>query len=44
MGAQKGCYFVLVNRVNRETLRFLGQEVDNKTSNQLIRLMVYLGI
>lgn len=41
---QKGCNFVLINRLYRERLLFLGQEVDSEISNQLIGLMVYLSI
>nr|YP_009490975.1 ATP-dependent Clp protease proteolytic subunit [Dysosma aurantiocaulis]AWH99244.1 ATP-dependent Clp protease proteolytic subunit [Dysosma aurantiocaulis] len=35
---------VLINRLYRERLLFLGQEVDSEISNQLIGLMVYLSI
>nr|UEN66918.1 clp protease proteolytic subunit [Sophora albescens]UEN67169.1 clp protease proteolytic subunit [Sophora moorcroftiana] len=34
----------LINRLYRERLLFLGQEVDSEISNQLIGLMVYLSI
>nr|YP_009383902.1 clp protease proteolytic subunit [Morella rubra]YP_009917858.1 ClpP [Morella salicifolia]YP_009934792.1 clp protease proteolytic subunit [Morella cerifera]ARS44204.1 clp protease proteolytic subunit [Morella rubra]ARS44287.1 clp protease proteolytic subunit [Morella rubra]ARS44370.1 clp protease proteolytic subunit [Morella rubra]QLM01892.1 ClpP [Morella salicifolia]QNR95423.1 clp protease proteolytic subunit [Morella cerifera] len=36
--------WVDINRLYRERLLFLGQEVDNEVSNQLIGLMVYLSI
>lgn len=36
--------FVLINRLYRERLLFLGQEVDSEISNQLVGLMVYLSI
>nr|YP_009738226.1 ATP-dependent Clp protease proteolytic subunit [Siraitia siamensis]QIB71619.1 ATP-dependent Clp protease proteolytic subunit [Siraitia siamensis] len=36
--------WVDVNRLYRERLLFLGQEVDSEISNQLIGLMVYLSI
>nr|YP_011026628.1 Clp protease proteolytic subunit [Lenophyllum guttatum]YP_011026713.1 Clp protease proteolytic subunit [Monanthes polyphylla]YP_011027648.1 Clp protease proteolytic subunit [Sempervivum arachnoideum]QHH23907.1 clp protease proteolytic subunit [Rosularia alpestris]UTM09552.1 clp protease proteolytic subunit [Monanthes anagensis]UTM09637.1 clp protease proteolytic subunit [Monanthes brachycaulos]UTM09722.1 clp protease proteolytic subunit [Monanthes muralis]UTM09807.1 clp protease proteolyt len=36
--------WVDINRLYRERLLFLGQEVDNELSNQLIGLMVYLTI
>lgn len=35
---------ILINRLYRERLLFLGQEVDSEISNQLIGLMVYLSI
>ena len=35
---------ILINRLYRERLLFLGQEVDSEISNQLISLMVYLSI
>lgn len=37
-------YIVLINRLYRERLLFLGQGVDSEISNQLISLMVYLSI
>lgn len=40
----KGYSFALLNRLYRERLLFLGQEVDSEISNQLIGLMVYLSI
>lgn len=40
----KGTNFVLINRLYRERLLFLGQEVDSEISNQLVGLMVYLSI
>jgi ATP-dependent Clp endopeptidase proteolytic subunit ClpP len=40
----KGYNFVLINRLYRERLLFLGQEVDSEISNQIVGLMVYLGI
>nr|YP_009129718.1 Clp protease proteolytic subunit [Masdevallia picturata]AID52074.1 Clp protease proteolytic subunit [Masdevallia picturata] len=36
--------WVDVNRLHRERLLFLGQEVDNEIANQLVGLMVYLSI
>lgn len=42
--ATKGYNFILINRLYRERLLFLGQEVDSEISNQLIGLMVYLSI
>nr|QHH24077.1 clp protease proteolytic subunit [Umbilicus rupestris] len=36
--------WVDINRLYRERLLFLGQEVDNELANQLIGLMVYLTI
>nr|YP_011004075.1 ATP-dependent Clp protease proteolytic subunit [Crassula deltoidea]WPS93253.1 ATP-dependent Clp protease proteolytic subunit [Crassula deltoidea] len=36
--------WVDINRLYRERLLFLGQEVDNEVSNQLIGLLVYLTI
>nr|ARD01940.1 clp protease proteolytic subunit [Debregeasia saeneb] len=36
--------WVDVNRLYRERLLFLGQEVDDEISNQLIGLMIYLSI
>ena len=41
---RKGSNFTLINRLYRERLLFLGQEVDSEISNQLIGLMVYLSI
>ena len=41
---RKGYNFILINRLYRERLLFLGQEVDGEVSNQLIGLMVYLSI
>ncbi|TLX69204.1 ATP-dependent Clp protease proteolytic subunit [Labilibacter sediminis] len=40
----KGYNLTLINRLYRERLLFLGQEVDSEISNQLIGLMVYLSI
>lgn len=39
-----GDNFILINRLYRERLLFLGQGVDSEISNQLIGLMVYLSI
>nr|YP_010290799.1 clp protease proteolytic subunit [Eriocaulon cinereum]YP_010473702.1 clp protease proteolytic subunit [Eriocaulon sp. LE23]ULQ65531.1 clp protease proteolytic subunit [Eriocaulon cinereum]UVH67405.1 clp protease proteolytic subunit [Eriocaulon cinereum]UVH67490.1 clp protease proteolytic subunit [Eriocaulon sp. LE23] len=36
--------WVDINRLYRERLLFLGQEVDNEISNQLVGLMVYLSL
>ncbi|KAF1896141.1 hypothetical protein Lal_00042750 [Lupinus albus] len=35
---------MIINRLYRERLLFLGQEVDSEISNQLIGLMVHLSI
>lgn len=35
---------ILINRLYRERLLFLGQEVENEISNQIVGLMVYLSI
>ncbi|YP_001122831.1 ATP-dependent Clp protease proteolytic subunit (chloroplast) [Phaseolus vulgaris] len=35
---------ILINRLYRERLLFLGQDVDSEISNQLISLMIYLSI
>ena len=40
----KGYNLTLINRLYRERLLFLGQEVDSEISNQLIGLMVFLSI
>lgn len=34
---------ILINRLYRERLLFLGQDIDSEISNQLIGLMVYLS-
>nr|QWK46937.1 clp protease proteolytic subunit [Ampelocera longissima] len=36
--------WVDINRLYRERLLFLGQEVDSEISNQLISLMIYLSV
>lgn len=41
--APKGYNFILINRLYRERLLFLGQVVDGEISNQLIGLMLYLS-
>nr|YP_009449815.1 clp protease proteolytic subunit [Tacca leontopetaloides]ANA91343.1 clp protease proteolytic subunit [Tacca leontopetaloides]UYP38854.1 clp protease proteolytic subunit [Tacca leontopetaloides] len=41
---EEDAVWVDVNRLYRERLLFLGQEVDNEVSNQLVGLMVYLSI
>nr|YP_009537393.1 ATP-dependent Clp protease proteolytic subunit [Dioscorea preussii]AYM33490.1 ATP-dependent Clp protease proteolytic subunit [Dioscorea preussii] len=41
---EEDAIWVDVNRLHRERLLFLGQEVDNEVSNQLVGLMVYLSI
>nr|YP_010021393.1 ATP-dependent Clp protease proteolytic subunit [Talipariti tiliaceum]QOL10233.1 ATP-dependent Clp protease proteolytic subunit [Talipariti tiliaceum] len=41
---EEDAVWVDVNRLYRERLLFLGQEVDSEISNQLIGLMVYLSI
>ena len=40
----EGYNFILINRLYRERLLFLGQGVDSEISNQLIGLMIYLSI
>ncbi|KAF5802338.1 putative endopeptidase Clp [Helianthus annuus] len=40
----KGYNLTLINRLYREILLFLGQEVDSEIPNQLIGLMIYLSI
>nr|YP_010046491.1 clp protease proteolytic subunit [Lablab purpureus]QPJ78242.1 clp protease proteolytic subunit [Lablab purpureus] len=35
---------ILINRLYRERLLFLGQDVDSEISNQLISIMIYLSI
>lgn len=40
----EGYNFILINRLYRERLLFLGQEVESEISNQLIGLMIYLSI
>lgn len=42
--APKGYNFILINRLYRDRLFFLGQEIDTDISNQLISLMIYLSI
>lgn len=42
--APKGYCFILINRLYRERLLFLGQMVESDISNQLIGIMVYLSI
>ncbi|RZC45470.1 hypothetical protein C5167_038443 [Papaver somniferum] len=39
-----GYNFVLINRLHRERILFLGQQVDNEIANQLMGLMIYLTI
>nr|YP_009724724.1 ClpP [Disporum sessile]QGQ61766.1 ClpP [Disporum sessile] len=41
---EEDAIWVDVNRLYRERLLFLGQEVDSEISNQLVGLMVYLSI
>uniref|UniRef100_UPI0030FE6523 clp protease proteolytic subunit n=1 Tax=Scorzonera humilis TaxID=268097 RepID=UPI0030FE6523 len=40
----KGYNLTLINRLYRERLLFLGQEVDSEITNQLIGVMIYLSI
>lgn len=40
----KGYNFVLINRLHRERILFLGQQVDSEIANQLMGLMIYLTI
>nr|ANQ38699.1 ATP-dependent Clp protease proteolytic subunit [Cynomorium coccineum] len=41
---EEDALWVDVNRLYRERLLFLGQEIDSEISNQLIGLMIYLSI
>nr|YP_009709736.1 ATP-dependent Clp protease proteolytic subunit [Spathiphyllum cannifolium]QEX95602.1 ATP-dependent Clp protease proteolytic subunit [Spathiphyllum cannifolium] len=43
-GEEDAVWVDLINRLYRERLLFLGQEVDSEISNQLVGLMVYLSI
>nr|YP_009870061.1 clp protease proteolytic subunit [Bonnetia paniculata]QKJ82002.1 clp protease proteolytic subunit [Bonnetia paniculata] len=43
-GEEDSTWVDLYNRLYRERLLFLGQDVDSEISNQLIGLMVYLSI
>nr|YP_010178853.1 clp protease proteolytic subunit [Paphiopedilum violascens]YP_010481755.1 Clp protease proteolytic subunit [Paphiopedilum appletonianum]YP_010597187.1 Clp protease proteolytic subunit [Paphiopedilum acmodontum]YP_010602382.1 Clp protease proteolytic subunit [Paphiopedilum hennisianum]YP_010602762.1 Clp protease proteolytic subunit [Paphiopedilum javanicum]YP_010602838.1 Clp protease proteolytic subunit [Paphiopedilum lawrenceanum]YP_010603291.1 Clp protease proteolytic subunit [Paphiopedil len=43
-GEEDAVWVDLYNRLHRERLLFLGQEVDSEISNQLAGLMVYLSI
>ncbi|TYI53198.1 hypothetical protein E1A91_D12G302200v1 [Gossypium mustelinum] len=43
-GEEDAVWVDIYNRLYRERLLFLGQEVDSEISNQLISLMVYLSI
>nr|YP_009461666.1 ATP-dependent Clp protease proteolytic subunit [Commiphora wightii]YP_010757991.1 ATP-dependent Clp protease proteolytic subunit 1 [Canarium odontophyllum]YP_011036229.1 ATP-dependent Clp protease proteolytic subunit 1 [Bursera bipinnata]YP_011036314.1 ATP-dependent Clp protease proteolytic subunit 1 [Bursera cuneata]YP_011036400.1 ATP-dependent Clp protease proteolytic subunit 1 [Bursera palmeri]AUT83810.1 ATP-dependent Clp protease proteolytic subunit [Commiphora wightii]WEU79395.1 ATP-d len=43
-GEEDASWVDVYNRLYRERLLFLGQEVDGEVSNQLIGLMVYLSI
>nr|YP_010721628.1 ATP-dependent Clp protease proteolytic subunit [Stachytarpheta jamaicensis]WDS80523.1 ATP-dependent Clp protease proteolytic subunit [Stachytarpheta jamaicensis] len=43
-GEEDASWVDVYNRLYRERLLFLGQEVDSEISNQLIGLMVYLSI
>nr|YP_010016494.1 ATP-dependent Clp protease proteolytic subunit [Crotalaria pallida]QOJ44415.1 ATP-dependent Clp protease proteolytic subunit [Crotalaria pallida] len=43
-GEEDASWVDIYNRLYRERLLFLGQEVDSEISNQLIGLMVYLSI
>nr|YP_010514168.1 ATP-dependent Clp protease proteolytic subunit [Strongylodon macrobotrys]UXL85821.1 ATP-dependent Clp protease proteolytic subunit [Strongylodon macrobotrys] len=43
-GEEDASWVDIYNRLYRERLLFLGQEVDSEISNQLISLMVYLSI
>nr|YP_010424772.1 ATP-dependent Clp protease proteolytic subunit [Staurogyne concinnula]USH91014.1 ATP-dependent Clp protease proteolytic subunit [Staurogyne concinnula] len=43
-GEEDAVWVDVYNRLYRERLLFLGQEVDSEISNQLIGLMVYLSI
>nr|YP_009647253.1 clp protease proteolytic subunit [Marshallia graminifolia]YP_009647339.1 clp protease proteolytic subunit [Marshallia trinervia]YP_009647425.1 clp protease proteolytic subunit [Marshallia obovata]YP_009647510.1 clp protease proteolytic subunit [Marshallia grandiflora]YP_009647595.1 clp protease proteolytic subunit [Marshallia ramosa]YP_009647680.1 clp protease proteolytic subunit [Marshallia mohrii]YP_009647766.1 clp protease proteolytic subunit [Marshallia caespitosa]YP_009647852.1 clp p len=43
-GEEDASWLDIINRLYRERLLFLGQEVDSEISNQLIGLMIYLSI
>nr|YP_010400176.1 ATP-dependent Clp protease proteolytic subunit [Carlina acaulis]UQS75843.1 ATP-dependent Clp protease proteolytic subunit [Carlina acaulis] len=43
-GEEDASWVDIINRLYRERLLFLGQEVDSEVSNQLIGLMIYLSI
>nr|YP_010721888.1 clp protease proteolytic subunit [Pilea cavernicola]WDS80958.1 clp protease proteolytic subunit [Pilea cavernicola] len=43
-GDEEESWIDLYNRLYRERVMFLGQEVDTEASNQLIGLMVYLSV
>nr|YP_010724378.1 ATP-dependent Clp protease proteolytic subunit 1 [Nivenia stokoei]WDW31505.1 ATP-dependent Clp protease proteolytic subunit 1 [Nivenia stokoei] len=43
-GEEDAVWVDIYNRLHRERLLFLGQEVDSEISNQLVGLMVYLSI
>ncbi|XP_076886129.1 ATP-dependent Clp protease proteolytic subunit-like [Bidens hawaiensis] len=43
-GEEDASWLDIYNRLYRERLLFLGQEVDSEISNQLIGLMIYLSI
>nr|YP_009486566.1 clp protease proteolytic subunit [Griffonia simplicifolia]AWB12789.1 clp protease proteolytic subunit [Griffonia simplicifolia] len=43
-GEEDASWVDLYNRLYRERLLFLGQEVDSEISNQLVGLMIYLSI
>nr|UQV41919.1 clp protease proteolytic subunit [Fritillaria unibracteata var. longinectarea]UQV42000.1 clp protease proteolytic subunit [Fritillaria unibracteata var. longinectarea]UQV42082.1 clp protease proteolytic subunit [Fritillaria unibracteata var. maculata]UUG87251.1 clp protease proteolytic subunit [Fritillaria unibracteata] len=43
-GEEDAVWVDVYNRLHRERLLFLGQEVDSEISNQLVGLMVYLSI
>nr|YP_009121242.1 clp protease proteolytic subunit [Epipogium roseum]AII40852.1 clp protease proteolytic subunit [Epipogium roseum] len=43
-GEEDAAWVDVINRLYRERLLFLGQEIDSEISNQLVGLMVYLSI
>nr|QHN53675.1 clp protease proteolytic subunit [Pipturus arborescens] len=43
-GDEDAAWVDVLNRLYRERFLFLGQEVDDEISNQLISLMIYLGL
>nr|Q5QA83.1 RecName: Full=ATP-dependent Clp protease proteolytic subunit; AltName: Full=Endopeptidase Clp [Acorus gramineus]AAV74350.1 ClpP [Acorus gramineus] len=43
-GEEDAAWVDIYNRLHRERLLFLGQELDSEISNQLVGLMVYLSI
>ncbi|GLU24560.1 hypothetical protein SLE2022_404810 [Rubroshorea leprosula] len=42
--APKGSIFILINRLYRQRLLFLGEEIDSEISNNIIGIMVFLAL